>query len=401
MKILFSIAGLEFGGSEVFMLRITKMLAQQHEIILLNTRPDVVNEKLLQTALDRKVRLINTPSDILSKLIPFFKKLNSRYAIAYKIDKLFLKVILKYFKIDILCSFKYESDVFICSALETYNIPIVISTRGCYSLMHQYLSGNPESYEYFNTQTRKAFLRANGLVWLTQKNIDILKTLHATVPDLNIQIYNGYQSAGILEKQVSRDSLGIAEDAVVFGMVARGIEEKGWKVAIEGFVENQKENSKELHLILVGDGEFIAELKKQYASDKFIHFVGKAENVVQYITLFDVAVLPTWFAGESIPNSVVEYLYCNKPVIATNWVEIPAMLSTATDIAGFVVSITREGLPNQKEFTECMKMYIQDKTLIEKHSKLAMQAFEKFSMELCAEKYLRFFQNVKDEYSSY
>lgn len=400
MKILFSIAGLEFGGSEVFILRITKQLSESHRVILMNTRPDVSNAQLIKTGLGDKVTLYTAPSKRLFKYIPFFKKIDSRLSLSYRTDKLYVKALIWYYDIQLVCSFKYESDAFICSALQNTSIPVVVSTRGCYSLMKQMFEFSKPDLNYFITQTKNIFERANGLIWLTQKNIEVLQQSGAQVPAKNIQIYNGFPSVAITHAHTRQES-GISEHAKVFGMVARGIEEKGWRMAIEAFLLNEKRTDKELWLILIGDSAFVQTLKTTYAHERNIIFAGKIDNPVSYIPLFDVALLPTWFSGESIPNSIVEYLYCGKPVIATDWVEIPEMLSVNDQTAGFIIPLTGGCIPDQTKLADYMYTYIEYDDVLNEHTLLAQKAFDKFSMQVCAGKYSDFFQTMIHEGRSY
>ena len=54
----------------------------------------------------------------------------------------------------------------------------------------------------------------------------------------------------------------IKENDFTFGMVARGIKEKGWKECILAFLKLvEKKNNLETNLILVGGGNYLEELK--------------------------------------------------------------------------------------------------------------------------------------------
>ena len=69
-----------------------------------------------------------------------------------------------------------------------------------------------------------------------------------------LKIYNGFF---LLDQDITiaRGTLGIPENALVFGMVARGIREKGWQELIDAF---RSANLPGSYLVLVGDGDFLA-----------------------------------------------------------------------------------------------------------------------------------------------
>ena len=168
------------------------------------------------------------------------------------------------------------------------------------------------------------------------------------------------------------------------------MDQKGWIEAINAFNKVSTEfNEKDLHLILIGGGPYMKEIKALHESEK-IHFLGETKNPAGHSAYFDVALLPTYYGSESVPNVLIEYLAFNTPVIATDYVEIPNMLNSAQGLAGTLVDLINDK-SNEEQLQEAMKKYIMDDKLIEEHRNNAKYAFEKFSVEKCSENYLEIF----------
>ncbi|MFC7670062.1 glycosyltransferase family 4 protein [Hymenobacter humi] len=208
------------------------------------------------------------------------------------------------------------------------------------------------------------------------------------------QIYNGF-SGKLSAVLPDRSQLGVAATSLVFGMVARGIEQKGWAYAIRSF-EALSEKYPQAHLVLVGQSEYLSQLKLAHQHPR-IHFVGFAANPIDWVRLFDVGLLPSYFPSESLPNSIAEYLFCGNPVIATRIGEIPHMLKVPgqTELAGKLIEQNGHGLTTPDELTQAMEDYLLQPQLLVAHRQLAQQCFDKFRMEHCVAAYEELFAAVK------
>jgi glycosyltransferase involved in cell wall biosynthesis len=244
---------------------------------------------------------------------------------------------------------------------------------------------------------RQALQQASALVYLTDKNLEIfsLPGVRPLVDLPHAQIYNGFDGHFSAPEQLpSRAQLGIGAQDVVFGMVARGIAEKGWHYALASFEELSVEFP-QTHLVLVGSSAYLDGLKAQTANPK-VHFVGFAPNPIDWVRLFDVGLLPSYFASESLPNSVAEYLFCGAPVIATRIGEVPQMLDVpGKGLAGVLLGQNGQGLQDPSALTVAMRSYITSPTLLDAHSTLARQCFEKFRMEHCVAAYEAVFAQAR------
>jgi glycosyltransferase involved in cell wall biosynthesis len=126
-----------------------------------------------------------------------------------------------------------------------------------------------------------------------------------------------------------------------------------------------------------------------------VHFVGFAANPIDWVRLFDVGLLPSYFPSESLPNSIAEYLFCGIPVIATRIGEIPQMLDVpGQGLAGVLLEQSKQGLTNPEALTAAMQAYIEAPLLLADHKALAAQCFDKFRMDHCVAAYEAIFAQV-------
>lgn len=245
----------------------------------------------------------------------------------------------------------------------------------------------------------KCLSSLTGIVYGTNRNLTFLKDEDVnqkyTGNILTQRIYNGFdspQSCG----SVTRASLGIAEDALVFMLLARGIPAKGWPLVIASFKRLNQTNT---HLVLVGDSDYVQELKHQNQQVANIHFAGMQVNVTDWISIADVGLLPTTI-GESVPAVIVEFLSLGKPMIVTDVAECANMITTPQGTAGFVINLPRDqnGFIDENYkidpaiLTELMVRYFDNPALMHEHAARATEAFEQFSMDNCVVAHIDFYQ---------
>ncbi len=131
-------------------------------------------------------------------------------------------------------------------------------------------------------------------------------------------IYNGLDAAPYLaeiDTTALRHALGLG-DSKVIGCVARLSSQKGHPYLLEAFARLQYAD---LKLLFVGGGEKEAELRalcRQNGVENRVIFAGNQTNVIPYLKLMDIFVLPS--LAEGMPNAVIEAMAAGVPVIATN-----------------------------------------------------------------------------------
>ena len=131
-------------------------------------------------------------------------------------------------------------------------------------------------------------------------------------------------------------------------------------------------------------------MKSCYESEKNIHFIteiSEPQEWLGWVQTFNVGLLPTYYKAESFPTVIVEYISCNKPVIATNVAEIPRMLHYKNKDAGILISCDPFAGVKWEDLKTAMEKIYLEKILYDEYRENCIVVFEQFSMELCVEKY--------------
>jgi glycosyltransferase involved in cell wall biosynthesis len=198
----------------------------------------------------------------------------------------------------------------------------------------------------------------------------------------------------------TRAELGIAEDAIVFTLVARGIPEKGWSTAINAFKAIQKRLPHRLtHLCLIGEGEEQERLKAVHGGNASISFLGFQLRIHGMYRLTDVAIVPTRFAGESFPLCIIQALQVGVPVIATDIGEIASMLRVEDVAGGIVVQGSDDDKTFDKRFAVAMLSLIDNN----KRTKLAAGATtlgKQYDMAVFTDQYINLYEEVISSFAT-
>ncbi len=141
------------------------------------------------------------------------------------------------------------------------------------------------------------------------------------IPASSIEVlYNGIQ--GLAQSSDSlpalRTKLGIQDDEVCFGTVARLDPIKNQTLMIKSFDKALK-NDLKAKLIIVGDGEEMPKLTALVSALQIEHaviFTGYEAKPAPYIALFDIYLLSSLSEGTSM--TLLEAMSLSKPCIVTN-----------------------------------------------------------------------------------
>ncbi|MGV1098214.1 glycosyltransferase [Thiovibrio sp. JS02] len=123
-----------------------------------------------------------------------------------------------------------------------------------------------------------------------------------------------------------RELFGMPAAGRIVVSVGRFSPEKGMDILLEAFVLLVRE-VKDVHLLLVGDGQERPALEAQVARLGLggrVHFAGYSETPGDYVAEADVLVLPS--RSEGIPNAVLEAMAMGKPVVATAVGGVPEVI---------------------------------------------------------------------------
>ena len=204
-----------------------------------------------------------------------------------------------------------------------------------------------------------------------------------------VKVPNGMPKG--VDQTVTREDLGIPEDAFVLCLVSRALFAKGWEQAIRSVKLANKHSSREIHLILVGDGE--AYDKFHEISNPYIHFTGAKQNTRAYFAISDVGFLPSWYSGESFPLVVIDSLMCEKPVLATKVGEIPVMIHSEDGDAGWLLP-REDGTVSVQKLAKKILKISQSEELYRKARVCCAKAVEPYDILEVAKTYLNIYQNV-------
>lgn len=164
--------------------------------------------------------------------------------------------------------------------------------------------------------------------------------------------YDEFKSSPI----ITREKLGIPDDAIVIGQVGRLAEQK----APDSFVKMAKLIKNQIpkaYFIIVGDGPLRQQtenlIRMYNLSDSFL-ITGWVDYPISYERLFDISVLLSRWEGFGLV--LPEYMYFNKPIVATKVEAISEVLQNydqaylvksgdSSSAASCIVSVLKENKP--------------------------------------------------------
>lgn len=242
-----------------------------------------------------------------------------------------LERIIADFEIDIVHSHHAWVDSTILDILpEDIDCKTVVTLHGMYETINEY---------DLRPILPRLVQRSACLIYVADKNLDAIRS-HGLLEKAKVAcIDNALENEAF--EPVSRQSLGIAEDAFVLTLVSRAMVEKGWAEAVESVTAARNQSGVDIQLLLVGDGSEYDRLM-QDALPEFVHLAGFQRNVRGYFAAADLGFLPSKFRGESFPLVIIECLQSGVPFLASDLGEISRMLEGPEGMAGAVVPLVGE-----------------------------------------------------------
>ena len=159
--------------------------------------------------------------------------------------------------------------------------------------------------------------------------------------------------------------------------------EKGVKTLIEIC----KKLPHDIHLIIIGDGPEVENIKKLESSQNNIHYLG-SKNHQQTISLIkgsDVLVQPSF--SEGISTTILESMACKTVIVASN---VGGNLELIQDQeSGILVEPT-----NPEMFCEKIIELISDKSLRNKLSTLSYENVKKYDWNIIGKQYLELYNSL-------
>jgi glycosyltransferase involved in cell wall biosynthesis len=386
MNILLSTWSLQVGGGEILAMNLAAGLAELgHEVTIFNQRAELIDEALVRRLLPTSVRIESMASrPRLSywayKLNAAAQRLGLRTSLYERVQQAYFKACLKRYKIELVNSHATYADRLCAPALRGMGIPFVITEHGEYTMFVR--ESRPLTFA-------PTLQQADALVTVSDYCRRVLQTSLPSLPPVQT-ILNGIRVDAAQTAQAMRAQLGLPAEAFVFGMVARGIAEKGWAAAIAAFQMLRAQVSRDVRLVLVGGSDYLDGLQAAHSAESGVHFVGRVSNPDFYVAGFDVGLLPSYFAGEALPLAVIEYLFYDKPVVATDVGGISEILLDPVSgaAAGLLTSLnSATQRPDVAALAAAMRRYATDAVLYMAHQHQARQQQALFSLASCVKQY--------------
>ncbi len=127
-----------------------------------------------------------------------------------------------------------------------------------------------------------------------------------------------------------KNEFSVTEKDIVIGFVGRIVNSKGLIYLINAFSQLKKTYDN-ISLFIVGDGSLRDDLEKEVkkiAIHNNVVFTGKRRNIPDFLSCFDIFVLPS--IKEGLPNSLLEAMAMGKPIVAAKVGGIPEVLQNGT-----------------------------------------------------------------------
>ena len=387
MKILLVSETLLPGGAETFVLRLANALIGEHDVALAILHGEMVKAELRAKLDPRiKVHLLKMPAKrALFKVDSLLRRLHIDKSVVRRAQQRWLAKLVDACPPDIIHSHLFKADraaSMICAAHP--RIRHLITLHGDYAPFHD---GRADP-QLLKLAPRMAAVidRADGIVAVCCEQVQWIGRVFPDATANTRLIYNGYAPWRARPTTSQRQKGG----RLRFGMVSRGVAKKGWAKAIAAFAQLPRDSAE---LILVGEGPYLDILSRGRLPDG-VRFVGFSADPVDWIEQFDVGLLPSEFPNESLPTVVMEYLFCNAAVIATNVGEIAAMLRTPEgDLAGQLLSFDGEQI-SVDALAAAMQRYLDDPAQLAADRSKAGAAFAKFDMAQCGRAYVAVYRSL-------
>lgn len=150
-------------------------------------------------------------------------------------------------------------------------------------------------------------------------------------------IYNAVdwsQLATTMTRDDVRASIGVPQDAIAAGIIARLTEQKAHRVLFDALAQHPR--LQQLHLVVVGDGELRESLQQRVATlglQQRVHFVGARRDLGNILNAVDLFTMPSLWEG--LPLSLVLAMGAGLPVVTTRVAGIPEVVQH--DVSGLLV----------------------------------------------------------------
>ncbi|MCF7822778.1 MAG: glycosyltransferase [Candidatus Marinimicrobia bacterium] len=284
---------------------------------------------------------------------------------------------LKYHKVDIVSSHLFIPGILARIYGKILNIHGILHTT--HNIMYPRIE--PFVDNFLQRFTNKVIVDSNAVK---------SKLIESGIHSENIEvIYNGIDDrefSQTLQMETEKEALNISSDNFILGNISGLQYYKGHDFLLDIFAQVEAKH-KNVHLVLVGDGELKDQLIEQVTdlklSDK-VHFLGKRSDIQSLIAAMDIMVHPARWEGFGI--ILAEAMYCGVPVVCSDRGGIPEVVQD--QVSGFV-----HPFGDKDAFVGSISALINDNKLRQKMANAGtLRARELFSMKQMMANYSRVYK---------
>lgn len=384
MKLLLAINSLETGGAETFFCHLARGLAEAGHTVYCWQLFYTVRNPAYEMILDHpKIIPFSPPIGDVKWLVENHSSLK-KWWIKFRLNRF-----IRRHEIQLVNTHLFETD---CFASQYLNLPQVVSMHGSYEM---YL-GNHAIFERdcifraypINQLINQVFSKTDYIITAAEKN-EMAFAGAINIPE-NSRVFYGRPASPKVN-----DSNTIQR----IGMLARGIESKGWRHVLRAYDVLILEYPT-LKLVLgYTPSDFMEELKIEFQHLEGIEWRENVTDPMEFFSEIDVCVFPTQYPAESLPNVVIESLACHVPVLTTNIGEIETMLSSDEGMAGHCLSHSLNSSDLLAGIVGQLRAWLVNPEEYLQVKRCCKPAFSKFDLEVSTSNYERIFNAVIDRHA--
>ena len=346
------------------------------KVFTINPHKNIIKENLISLKLNKSSKL----SYFLYQINIFYyliKEINSNYFIYMRLAP-------------------YNLAPFIIAKL--LNLNITIRSGPVYQNLSSYNKVNNRfllqifklllSYFYKNSHNIIVVAEKIKKILISDFNLNPSK-IHVINNPINNSIFDGQIYKGNLRKKLS-----INEEVKIIGFVGDIYKDQGVQHIFKALsIIKLKHQISKIKIVVVGSGSYLNKCKmivNELELTKNVIFVGrvKPSEVFQYISVFDICIAPFTKSDYNIKGSsalkILEYLYCNKPVITIDVKEYKFIkdnnfgylyeIDNLNDLAQkILLALNTDNIIDSKTY---VKMYYSKKKIFSKYLKIITNNYD-------------------------
>ncbi len=278
-------------------------------------------------------------------------------------------------RFDIVHTYTSKAGILGRVAAKLAGVPIILhSPRG--SIFHSVYYGPKARFLLRRLENFAASFTDKIITCSEDEKKDYLENRIGT-RDKYITIYSGLKEDDFLKSydgNSKRRELGISDDAILIGSVARLAPEKGHIFCLEAF-RMLADKFPKVILLVVGGGPLRRDVEAKIDGlglNNNVVMTGHRGDVLEIFASLDISLHTSMWEG--LPRTIIEAMFMGKPIIATKVGGIPELIEDG--ITGILIQ------PNDKEaLVSAVATLINDKSLAKRFGDTArVHAKEKFGL---------------------